>query len=154
LLNFPLSIFREAVGTMREAVADDSQVRLPEVHLRLTAVINAYQSTLALLMPIHEYDIDLRDIAWRFGQWETTHEPMKEKLTELLFCSVQIRGNRMPTGKKVTKVGQRRARGRPPEVLTVEGDWQDAVRLALSRGKPPAKKAAKKKAGRKKRRPE
>jgi hypothetical protein len=53
-----------------------------------------------------------------------------------------------------------RKRGRPPEILTVEGDWQDAVKTALSRGKPPAptkrpKKKAVKGAGaaKKKRRP-
>jgi hypothetical protein len=33
-----------------------------------------------------------------------------------------------PKGKK---------RGRKPEVLKIEGDWKDAVKHALKRGKPP-----------------
>lgn len=35
--------------------------------------------------------------------------------------------------------------GHEPETLKIEGDWRDAVGRALKRGKPPAKKAAKKK---------
>jgi len=36
-----------------------------------------------------------------------------------------------PTGKK---------RGRPPKTLRIEGDWKDAVKHALKRGKPPKEK--------------
>lgn len=31
-------------------------------------------------------------------------------------------------------------RGRPPETLKIEGDWKDALKQALKRGKPPSKK--------------
>jgi hypothetical protein len=37
--------------------------------------------------------------------------------------------------KKVAK-----KRGRKPEVLKIEGDWKDALKSALKRGKPPAPK--------------
>lgn len=37
--------------------------------------------------------------------------------------------------KKVTP--KKRKRGPKPETLRVEGDWQEAVRKALKRGKPP-----------------
>lgn len=36
--------------------------------------------------------------------------------------------------KKVAK-----KRGRKAEVLKIEGNWKDAVKTALKRGKPPAK---------------
>ncbi len=39
--------------------------------------------------------------------------------------------------KKVAK-----KRGRKPDVLKIEGDWKDALKHALKRGKPPAKKAS------------
>ena len=37
---------------------------------------------------------------------------------------------RKPTAKK---------RGRPEKPLKIEGDWKDAVKAALKRGKPPKK---------------
>lgn len=36
-------------------------------------------------------------------------------------------------------------RGRRPDALVIPGNWKDAVKDALAKGKPPAKKAAKKK---------
>ncbi len=46
----------------------------------------------------------------------------------------------MSDSKKAGKVG------RPPEPLKVEGNWKDAIKHALTRGKPakPAKQSAKK----------
>ena len=40
---------------------------------------------------------------------------------------------------------KKRKPGREAETLKIEGDWTDAVGHALKRGKPPAKKGAKKK---------
>jgi hypothetical protein len=37
------------------------------------------------------------------------------------------------------KVAAGKKRGPKPETLRVEGDWKDAVKLALKRGKPPKK---------------
>jgi len=37
-------------------------------------------------------------------------------------------------------VKKRKPPGRQPEVLKIEGNWKDAVKHALDRGKPPAKK--------------
>lgn len=37
--------------------------------------------------------------------------------------------------KKVAK-----KRGRKPDVLKIDGDWKDAMKHALKRGKPPAPK--------------
>lgn len=34
-----------------------------------------------------------------------------------------------------------RKRGRKPEVLKIEGDWKDAMKSALKRGKRPKEKA-------------
>jgi hypothetical protein len=36
-------------------------------------------------------------------------------------------------------------RGPKPETLHIEGDWKDAVKQSLAKGKPPKKTAAKKK---------
>lgn len=41
------------------------------------------------------------------------------------------------TKKKVTG----KKRGRPEKPLKIKGDWKDAVKHALKRGKPPAKPA-------------
>lgn len=39
---------------------------------------------------------------------------------------------------------KKRKPGRPTEnVLKIEGNWKDALKTALGRGKPPAKKSAK-----------
>lgn len=35
---------------------------------------------------------------------------------------------------------EKKKRGRKPEVLKIEGDWKDAVKTALERGKPPTPK--------------
>jgi len=35
---------------------------------------------------------------------------------------------------------KRKRTGPKPEVLKIEGDWKDAVKLVLQRGNPPAKK--------------
>ena len=43
-------------------------------------------------------------------------------------------------GKK--KVTSKRKPGPKPEVVKIEGDWKDAVKHALKRGKPPAKRAS------------
>ncbi|MFN2567504.1 MAG: hypothetical protein ABR499_21120 [Gemmatimonadaceae bacterium] len=37
--------------------------------------------------------------------------------------------------------------GPEPEILKIEGNWRNAVRGALKKGKPPATKATKKKKG-------
>jgi hypothetical protein len=39
------------------------------------------------------------------------------------------------------KVGTPKKRGPKPETLTIEGDWKDAMKRALKRGKPPKPKA-------------
>lgn len=38
------------------------------------------------------------------------------------------------------KVASRKKRGRKPETLKIAGDWKDAVKSALKRGKPAAPK--------------
>jgi hypothetical protein len=40
------------------------------------------------------------------------------------------------------KGSSKKKRGRKPESLNLEGDWKDAVKSALKRGKPPAVKPA------------
>jgi hypothetical protein len=49
----------------------------------------------------------------------------------------------MPSPRK-PRQGKRKPRGRPEEPLVIEGNWKDAVKGALTRGKPPAKAPVKK----------
>lgn len=42
---------------------------------------------------------------------------------------------------KKRKPAAKPERGPKPEVLEIEGDWKDAIKHALDRGKPPAKRA-------------
>lgn len=42
------------------------------------------------------------------------------------------------------KVSPKRKSGPKPETLKIDGDWKDAVRRALKRGKPPTEKGKEK----------
>jgi hypothetical protein len=46
------------------------------------------------------------------------------------------------TSKKKHPSRKRKPTGPEPERLKIEGRWQDAVKRAIKRGKPPAKKKA------------
>jgi hypothetical protein len=40
-------------------------------------------------------------------------------------------------GKKKAAAKKKKKPGPKPETLTIEGDWKDAVHVAMKRGKPP-----------------
>jgi hypothetical protein len=51
---------------------------------------------------------------------------------------------RLPKPTKTTG-SPKKSPGRPAEPLVIPGNWKDAVKQAMAKGKPPAKKAATKK---------
>lgn len=84
LLDPLLSRFGEQARSMILAVADDSVAGLAEVQNCVHAVMRTYVEIIGWLIPIHEHDVNVRMIEWRFDQWRESHEKMKDKLTELL----------------------------------------------------------------------
>jgi hypothetical protein len=45
---------------------------------------------------------------------------------------------------KKKRVAKKQKPGPKPETLTIEGDWKDAVKVAMKRGKPPKPSAPQK----------
>lgn len=68
---------------MDAAVADNSSVGLGEVHARLDDTIEAYRTLIRMFMAVHERDMDIRAVQWRFAEWGPAHQKMKPELTRL-----------------------------------------------------------------------